>query len=135
MCICLPEQLTFIAIYYIEHYYSPIDILMWLYDMAEYRDSKGAEPILEERSFYCSTCSYYDHLNDSMEEDDFSFDDDLDDSLLEYDLSCCSDFEESKEEEYYAYSRFDKFDHPKHSKSRKDKRKGAKKTSKRGTRR
>ena len=68
-----------------------------------------------------------------MEEDDFSSVEDLDDSLLEDDLSCCLDFEESIEEEYYAYSRFDKFDHPKQSKSRKDKRKGTKKTSKRGT--
>jgi len=32
--------MKFIAIYYPEHYQAPIDILMWLYDMAEYRDSQ-----------------------------------------------------------------------------------------------
>jgi len=36
--ICLPEQLTFIAIHYPEHYTSPIDILIWLYDMAYYKE-------------------------------------------------------------------------------------------------
>ena len=30
--------MKFIARYYYEHYQAPIDILMWLYDMAEYRD-------------------------------------------------------------------------------------------------
>ena len=38
VCICLPEHMEFIAIHYSEHYFNPIDILMWLYDMAEYRD-------------------------------------------------------------------------------------------------
>ena len=37
-CICGYDQLTFISIHYPEHYSSPIDILMWLYDMAVYRD-------------------------------------------------------------------------------------------------
>jgi hypothetical protein len=32
------EQLSFVANHFIEHYDNPIDILMWLYDMAEYRD-------------------------------------------------------------------------------------------------
>ncbi len=32
------EQMTFIAFYYHAHYESPVDILMWLYDMAEYRE-------------------------------------------------------------------------------------------------
>lgn len=31
--------MEFIAINgYIEHYHAPVDLLMWLYDMAEYRD-------------------------------------------------------------------------------------------------
>ena len=30
--------MKFIAIHYMDHYNAPIDILMWLYDMAEYRD-------------------------------------------------------------------------------------------------
>ena len=38
VCICKAEQLTFVACFYSDHYNSPIDILMWLYDMAEYRD-------------------------------------------------------------------------------------------------
>lgn len=38
VCTCTFEQLTFVSIHYPEHYTSPIDILMWLYDMAEYRD-------------------------------------------------------------------------------------------------
>jgi hypothetical protein len=46
VCICKAEQLTFVATYYHEHYNSPIDILMWLYDMAEYRD--------EEQKYYDS---------------------------------------------------------------------------------
>lgn len=37
-CICLPDQLTFIAINYVEHYNAPIEILIWLYDMAEYKE-------------------------------------------------------------------------------------------------
>jgi hypothetical protein len=36
ICICSTEQLEFIATHYMEHYKTPIDILMWLYDMAEY---------------------------------------------------------------------------------------------------
>jgi len=32
----MPEQLTFVACHYPEHYSMPIDILMWLYDMALY---------------------------------------------------------------------------------------------------
>jgi peptide chain release factor subunit 3 len=35
--------MTFIAINFSEHYNAPIDILMWLYDMAEYRDHLKAE--------------------------------------------------------------------------------------------
>lgn len=38
-CICSKEQLGFVATYFPEHYFTPIDILMWLYDMAEYRDA------------------------------------------------------------------------------------------------
>ena len=38
MCICTTEQLSFVAIHYPEHYSQPIDILMWLYDVAEIRD-------------------------------------------------------------------------------------------------
>lgn len=38
VCICKAEQLTFVACHYPEHYNTPIDILMWLYDMAQYRD-------------------------------------------------------------------------------------------------
>jgi hypothetical protein len=38
ICICDSKQMEFIAINYFEHYNAPIDILMWLYDMAEYRD-------------------------------------------------------------------------------------------------
>ena len=38
VCICKAEQLTFVACNYPDHYSSPIDILMWLYDMADYRD-------------------------------------------------------------------------------------------------
>ena len=39
VCKCKAEQLTFIACHYMDHYDSPIDILGWLYDMAEYRDN------------------------------------------------------------------------------------------------
>lgn len=35
--------MKFIAIHYPEHYSAPIDILMWLYDMGEYRDSLKAQ--------------------------------------------------------------------------------------------
>jgi hypothetical protein len=35
--------MTFVAVNYPEHYNGPIDILMWLYDMAEYRDDLKAE--------------------------------------------------------------------------------------------
>ena len=38
MCICTEDQMKFIAIHFSEHYSAPIDILMWLYDMAEYRE-------------------------------------------------------------------------------------------------
>lgn len=38
VCVFKAEQLTFVAAYYNAHYESPVDILMWLYDMAEYRD-------------------------------------------------------------------------------------------------
>jgi hypothetical protein len=41
VCICNAEQLTFIAIHYSEHYFSPIDILIWLYDVAEYKESEA----------------------------------------------------------------------------------------------
>lgn len=34
VCICLPEQLEFIACFYSDHYFGAIDMLMWLYDMA-----------------------------------------------------------------------------------------------------
>ncbi len=37
-CIYSFEQLTFVSIHYPEYYHTAIDILMWLYDMAEYRD-------------------------------------------------------------------------------------------------
>jgi len=37
-CQCTVEQMEFVACNYFEHYSAPIDILMWLYDMAEYRD-------------------------------------------------------------------------------------------------
>lgn len=40
VCICLPEQLEFIACHYSEHYFNPIDILMWLYDMGSYREDE-----------------------------------------------------------------------------------------------
>ena len=50
VCICLPEQLTFIATYYIEHYYTPIDILMWLYDMAEYREQQAEQDAIDKRN-------------------------------------------------------------------------------------
>jgi hypothetical protein len=36
--------MAFIARYYPEHYSSPIDILMWLYDMAEWRDIQKKAP-------------------------------------------------------------------------------------------
>ena len=36
--IFLPEQLEFIASHHPEHKVEPVDILMWLYDMAQYRD-------------------------------------------------------------------------------------------------
>jgi hypothetical protein len=32
--------MKFIAVNFPEHYSAPIDILMWLYDMAEYRESQ-----------------------------------------------------------------------------------------------
>ena len=32
--------MKFIAIHYPEHYSAPIDILMWLYDMAEWREAQ-----------------------------------------------------------------------------------------------
>jgi hypothetical protein len=41
VCICTEEQMKFIAISFPEHYSAPIDILMWLYDMAEYRDEQA----------------------------------------------------------------------------------------------
>ena len=40
VCICTEEQMKFIAIHYPEHYSAPIDILMWLYDMAEWREAQ-----------------------------------------------------------------------------------------------
>jgi len=49
VCICLPEQLTFIACYYSEHYYSPIDILMWLYDVAEYKEELAEQEAIEKK--------------------------------------------------------------------------------------
>lgn len=48
ICICLPEQLTFIAIHYPEHYKSPVDILMWLYDMAVYKESVEEQKRIDE---------------------------------------------------------------------------------------
>lgn len=48
-CFCLPEQLTFVATYYTDHYFAPIDILMWLYDMAEYRDAVKEQKELDEK--------------------------------------------------------------------------------------
>lgn len=44
VCICKAEQRTFVAIHFPDHYDSPIDILMWLYDMAEYRDEIKRQP-------------------------------------------------------------------------------------------
>lgn len=40
VCICAAEQLTFVAIHYSEYYNTPVDILGWLYDMAEYREEQ-----------------------------------------------------------------------------------------------
>jgi hypothetical protein len=42
VCICTPDQLKFVAIHYTEYYFTPIDILGWLYDMAVYRDEQEA---------------------------------------------------------------------------------------------
>jgi hypothetical protein len=33
--------MAFVATHFIEHYESPVDILMWLYDMAEHRDKQA----------------------------------------------------------------------------------------------
>jgi hypothetical protein len=33
--------MVFIAMYFTDHYDKPIDILMWLYDMAEHRDKQA----------------------------------------------------------------------------------------------
>lgn len=38
VCICSPEQLGFVATHYPDHYFIPIDILGWLYEMAVYRE-------------------------------------------------------------------------------------------------
>lgn len=46
-CFCTTEQLSFVSIYYTDHYFAPIDILMWLYDMAEYRDALNEQKELE----------------------------------------------------------------------------------------
>jgi hypothetical protein len=35
--------MTFVAVNYPEHYDSPIDLLIWLYEMAKYRDYLEAE--------------------------------------------------------------------------------------------
>jgi peptide chain release factor subunit 3 len=42
--------MKFIAINFCEHYDAPIEILMWLYDMAEYRDQIKAEKKKEKKS-------------------------------------------------------------------------------------
>jgi Elongation factor Tu GTP binding domain len=49
ICICSTEQLSFIATYYMEHYFTPIDILMWLYDMAEYKEACEYDAIYNSR--------------------------------------------------------------------------------------
>jgi hypothetical protein len=47
-CICNMDQLAFISIHYPEHYFSPIDILMWLYDMAEFKEQTEYDNIYNQ---------------------------------------------------------------------------------------
>lgn len=41
VCICTTTQMQFIAVHYPEHYRTPVDILMWLYDMAVYKEEEA----------------------------------------------------------------------------------------------
>ena len=43
VCICRFEQMSFIAAHYPEYYMCPIDILIWLYDVASYDENLLAE--------------------------------------------------------------------------------------------
>ena len=43
VCFYRCEQLSFIASHYPEHYKAPIDILIWLYDVASYDENLLAE--------------------------------------------------------------------------------------------
>jgi len=47
ICICRAEQLSFIAINYPEYYKAPIDILVWLYDIA-----LSYETYIDEQAVY-----------------------------------------------------------------------------------
>ena len=49
-CIVTEKQMTFVAMYYPEHYHSPIDILMRLYDMAEYREQQAEQEAIDKRN-------------------------------------------------------------------------------------
>lgn len=64
-CICTSEQLSFIAKHYPEHYRTPIDILIWLYDVASYN-----EDLLAEQAVYTGPKSKQKKKQDEEENDE-----------------------------------------------------------------
>ena len=64
VCICTESQLGFIAKHYIEYYKTPINILIWLYDVASY-----AEDLLDEQVVYTGPKQKQKKRQDEEEKD------------------------------------------------------------------
>ena len=80
--ICLPEQLEFIASHHPEHSVKPVDILMWLYDMAQYRDDTIEQERIDKELNKGSAgkekpqaTKEKKHVSEDSEEEDFPEDD------------------------------------------------------------
>jgi peptide chain release factor subunit 3 len=68
--------MKFIAVHYPEHYLAPIDILMWLYDMAEYRDQMkraAAKPATTGKGKKGQTTVKKDYSDDEIDDQDSTF--------------------------------------------------------------
>ena len=65
VCICKMEQMSFIAKNYPEWYKTPIDILIWLYDVASYDEN-----LLAEQAVYSAPKSNQEKMEDEVDNED-----------------------------------------------------------------
>ena len=70
VCICRAEQLSFIAMHYPEHYRLPIDILIWLYDIAQ-----SYETYIDEQAVYTAPKSKSQKKKQDEDEKDYEDED------------------------------------------------------------